>query len=89
MSTLSLDGKMANNRISYNPGDVAVIHPEIPPQDVNSFLSTMGWLDIADSVYAINSSLRGESSKVDFMVFSSSTKFQIKHFPIISHPPLH
>ena len=54
------DTKLENNPTSYDPGDVAVIHPEIPSQDVNSFLSTMGWSDIADSVYSINISLPGK-----------------------------
>ncbi|KAF9649133.1 riboflavin synthase domain-like protein [Thelephora ganbajun] len=44
--------------ISYDPGDVAVIHPEIPSQDVDALLSTMGWSDIADSLYTIDISLR-------------------------------
>jgi sulfite reductase alpha subunit-like flavoprotein len=54
-------GNQGNNWDSYDPGDVAVIHPEIPSQDVDSFLSTVGWSDIADSVYTIDISLRGKS----------------------------
>ncbi|KAI0295729.1 hypothetical protein BC826DRAFT_1007321 [Russula brevipes] len=34
--------------IAYDPGDVAVIHPEAFPTDVDSFLSRMGWSDAAD-----------------------------------------
>ena len=45
--------------ISYNPGDVAVIHPEILSKDVDSFLSTMGWSDIAGSLCTIGISLQG------------------------------
>lgn len=60
--------KPTNNRGSYDPGDVAVIHPEIPSQDVNSFLSTMGWLDIADSVYTIIVSFRGKLRTILFVL---------------------
>ena len=33
---------------SYEPGDVAVIHPEASPVDVYGFLTTMGWSNVAD-----------------------------------------
>ena len=33
---------------SYEPGDVAVVHPEASPVDVDSFLTTMGWSNVAD-----------------------------------------
>ncbi|KAL5520238.1 hypothetical protein ACEPAG_9451 [Sanghuangporus baumii] len=34
--------------VIYSPGDVAVIHPIQPSSDVDSFLSSMSWSDIAD-----------------------------------------
>ncbi|KAF8487214.1 hypothetical protein DFH94DRAFT_841580 [Russula ochroleuca] len=34
--------------ISYDPGDVAVIHPEAYPIDVDAFLTTLGWSNSAD-----------------------------------------
>ncbi|KAK0196899.1 riboflavin synthase domain-like protein [Armillaria mellea] len=39
--------------IQYNPGDVAVIHPLQPYDDVEEFLSSMGWGNIADEVYTL------------------------------------
>jgi len=81
-------GKVFSNPVSYDPGDVAVIHPEIPSQDVDAFLSTMGWSNIADSLYTIDISLRGESRPFRW-ILHPSTDFQTKRFPITSHPPLH
>ncbi|THH17031.1 hypothetical protein EW146_g3703 [Bondarzewia mesenterica] len=37
-----------NDDISYEPGDVAVIHPEAMPDDVDAFLTIVGWGNIAD-----------------------------------------
>ncbi|KAH9966182.1 riboflavin synthase domain-like protein [Lactifluus volemus] len=34
--------------IAYDPGDVAVIHPEASPIDVDFFLTTLGWSNSAD-----------------------------------------
>ncbi|KAK0239927.1 hypothetical protein EDD85DRAFT_823794 [Armillaria nabsnona] len=39
--------------IHYNPGDVAVIHPLQPYDDVEEFLSSMGWGNLADEVYTL------------------------------------
>jgi sulfite reductase alpha subunit-like flavoprotein len=46
--------------LSYEPGDVAVIHPETPEADVESFLSSMGWENVADDSLAIESQFPGE-----------------------------
>ena len=81
-------GKVFSNSASYDPGDVAVVHPEIPSQDVDAFLSTMGWSNIADSLYTINISQRGESRAFRW-ILHPSTDFQTKHFLITSHLPLH
>ncbi|KAF8506798.1 riboflavin synthase domain-like protein [Russula emetica] len=34
--------------LAYDPGDVAVIHPEASPIDVDTFLTTLGWSNVAD-----------------------------------------
>ncbi|THU80848.1 riboflavin synthase domain-like protein [Dendrothele bispora CBS 962.96] len=39
--------------IQYSPGDIAVIHPQTHPDDVEEFLSSMGWGNIADEPYSI------------------------------------
>ncbi|TDL14869.1 riboflavin synthase domain-like protein [Rickenella mellea] len=39
--------------IQYAPGDVAVIQPLASPQDVESFLTIMGWGNIADETFTI------------------------------------
>ncbi|KIK57477.1 hypothetical protein GYMLUDRAFT_229030 [Collybiopsis luxurians FD-317 M1] len=39
--------------IEYSPGDVAVIHPIANDDDVESFLSLMGWENCADDVFHI------------------------------------
>jgi sulfite reductase alpha subunit-like flavoprotein len=36
------------NWCSYDPGDVAVVHPKASPVDVDSFLTTMNWSNVAD-----------------------------------------
>ncbi|KAF6749571.1 hypothetical protein DFP72DRAFT_539431 [Ephemerocybe angulata] len=39
--------------IKYDPGDVAVIHPIAEPDDVQSFLEIVNWLDKADTPFII------------------------------------
>ncbi|KAF5341537.1 hypothetical protein D9758_012557 [Tetrapyrgos nigripes] len=39
--------------IHFSPGDIAVIHPQTHPDDVEEFLSSMGWGNIADEPYEI------------------------------------
>ncbi|KAG2095664.1 uncharacterized protein F5147DRAFT_818907, partial [Suillus discolor] len=39
--------------IKYNPGDVAVIHPSAAASEVNSFLVTMGWTNVADDFFTV------------------------------------
>jgi sulfite reductase alpha subunit-like flavoprotein len=43
----------------YNPGDVAVIHPEVSSVEVESFLISMGWVNSADIPYQIEHSMLG------------------------------
>jgi len=37
----------------YRPGDIAVIYPETPPEDVNEILDRMGWSDEADEAIRV------------------------------------
>jgi len=47
------------NNIRYNPGDVAVIHPEASPVEVESFLISMGWANSADILYLVEHTMLG------------------------------
>jgi sulfite reductase alpha subunit-like flavoprotein len=44
---------------SYDPGDVAVIHPMASFTDVETFLGLMGWEDIADVPFAVEQRMFG------------------------------
>jgi sulfite reductase alpha subunit-like flavoprotein len=44
---------------SYDPGDVAVIHPEASPIDVETFLTTLGWSNAADDPIRIQRVFEG------------------------------
>lgn len=43
----------------YEPGDVAVIHPEAMPADVESFLACIGFVNTADDPIEIEHILEG------------------------------
>jgi sulfite reductase alpha subunit-like flavoprotein len=59
-SKLSIPGNITEiNRVRYEPGDVAVIHPRSSSADVESLLSLMGWGNIADLPFAIKSRFLG------------------------------
>ncbi|KAI0087697.1 riboflavin synthase domain-like protein [Irpex rosettiformis] len=47
--------------ITYEPGDIAVIHPVVPAPDVDSFLINMGWANIADEVFTVSHILMEQS----------------------------
>ncbi|KAI0776652.1 riboflavin synthase domain-like protein [Trametes elegans] len=47
--------------IQYDPGDVAVIHPEASSSDVEAFLSCIGWANSADAPIDIKHSLKDQS----------------------------
>ncbi|KAI0655709.1 riboflavin synthase domain-like protein [Cubamyces menziesii] len=47
--------------IQYQPGDVAVIHPEALPSDVEAFLSCIGYANIADEPVTIQRTLDDQS----------------------------
>ncbi|KAL1925663.1 uncharacterized protein VTP21DRAFT_546 [Calcarisporiella thermophila] len=46
---LALDDK----NVSYQPGDVLVIHPQNLPEAVSEFLDYMGWAEIADKPFRL------------------------------------
>lgn len=45
----------------YEPGDVAVIHPEASSSDVNAFLECMGWENEADRPFWVVHEMKGAS----------------------------
>jgi sulfite reductase alpha subunit-like flavoprotein len=56
--------------LSYQPGDVAVIHPRAAQEDVFAFLNLAGWQDIADELLQIYPSgefllIRSRAHKLD------------------------
>lgn len=48
----------------YNPGDVAVIHPETIAEDVESFLSCISYANSADDPINIGHTLQGTLSSI-------------------------
>jgi hypothetical protein len=48
---------------SYEPGDVAVIHPEALAGDVESLLVSLGWANIGDDRFEIRAASQGKSSQ--------------------------
>jgi len=62
-STLSsLSTIIASNWSRYAPGDVAVIHPVAASEEVDAFLETAGWKDVADDPIHIEQSMLGQAS---------------------------
>lgn len=47
--------------LRYEPGDIAVIAPEMPAADVDAFLIAMGWANIADEPFTIRHTLTDQS----------------------------
>ena len=43
----------------YNPGDVPVIHPFAAASEVDSFLVTMGWANIAGDLFTVKHTTLG------------------------------
>lgn len=52
---------VSDRDISYNPGDVAVIHPIAMDSDVDSFLVMMGWANDADTPFSIAHTMLDQS----------------------------
>ena len=53
------------NQYSYDPGDVAVVHPEASPIDVETFLTTLGWSNAADDPIRIQHVFEGSFTSRD------------------------
>lgn len=51
----------------YDPGDIAVIHPEAAPADVETFLASIGYSNIADEPITIRHSLSGLHSFINLL----------------------
>jgi sulfite reductase alpha subunit-like flavoprotein len=49
--------------LRYNPGDVAVIHPSAAASEVDSFLVTMGWANVADDFFTIEHIMLGTTKQ--------------------------
>ncbi|GJE93014.1 sulfite reductase flavoprotein subunit alpha [Phanerochaete sordida] len=47
--------------LEYAPGDIAVVAPEAPADDVEAFLQCVGWLDEADTPFAVKHVLPDQS----------------------------
>lgn len=47
------------SELNYEPGDIAVIWPENPKEEVDIFLETLHWTDIADTPLIITTMLTG------------------------------
>jgi hypothetical protein len=50
-------------KFRYNPGDVAVIHPFAAASEVDSFLVTMGWANVADDFFTIEHTMLGTTKQ--------------------------
>ncbi|KAF8207221.1 hypothetical protein K438DRAFT_1815910 [Mycena galopus ATCC 62051] len=50
-----------NDEIRFSPGDVAVVRPVALSSDVQSFLDTMNWLDVADVPFRIKHTMTDQS----------------------------
>ena len=46
-----------NPTLSYEPGDIAVLYPSNPPEDVEAFLDILHWTEIADEPLSITHAL--------------------------------
>ena len=53
------------NWCSYDPGDIAVVHPNASPMDVDSFLTTMNWTNVADEPIRIQHVFEGLSNSIN------------------------
>jgi hypothetical protein len=48
----------------YNPGDVAVVHPFAAVSEVDLFLVTMGWENLADDMFTVEHTMLGMTNQV-------------------------
>jgi len=45
--------------LSYEPGDIAVLYPSNPPEEVETFLDILRWAEIADQPLSVTHALTG------------------------------
>lgn len=76
----------ADDDISYEPGDVAVLYPENPEDDVNWLLKRMGWEDAADVTYSISPSNPDWPLPTEFPATATIRQLLTKHLDICSVP---
>ena len=54
--------KAQDPSLHYEPGDIAVLYPKNPKEDVDIFLDTLHWTDVADIPLKVTSTSTGKSS---------------------------
>jgi len=74
------------NVIAYDPGDVAVIHPEAAPIDVEFFLTGMGWSNSADDPIRIQHNFEDQSLPDHVPRVSTLRALFTRHLDINSIP---
>ncbi|KAH7888220.1 hypothetical protein F5I97DRAFT_1806465 [Phlebopus sp. FC_14] len=52
---------LSDRDLEYRPGDVAVVHPVALDSEVDNFLVTMGWANVADEPFAITHTMLDQS----------------------------
>ena len=73
------------NWCSYDPGDVAVVHPKASPVDVDSFLTTMGWSNVADDPILLHQVFEGSfTSANDLHSLNIADQSLPDHLPRVS-----
>ncbi|KAG8901255.1 NAPDH-dependent diflavin reductase, partial [Tulasnella sp. 417] len=77
---------VADNDISYEPGDVAVLYPENPEDDVNWLLKRMAWEETADVTYSISASNPDWPLPSEFPATATIRQLLAKHLDICSVP---
>lgn len=69
----------------YEAGDVAVIHPEASDVDVESFLNSLGWANVADDPFIIEPKMTGTLH--DWHLFRSWFRRRSFGRPVSTGPP--
>ena len=60
--------KAQDPSIHYEPGDIAVLYPKNPKEEVDIFLDTLHWTDVADIPLQVTSSSTGKSPSPPFLL---------------------
>lgn len=61
-----------NSALDYEPGDIAVVWPENPKEDVEVFLDTLHWTDVADTPLTITTMLPGTSPHLMYLIIGQT-----------------